>query len=32
MSEAGSGLTPVTHLNFLVNFFDEVRRRVPADK
>jgi serine/threonine-protein kinase len=28
-SEAGSGMTPVTHLNFLVNFFDEVRRRVP---
>jgi serine/threonine-protein kinase len=29
---AANGQAPITHLNFLVNFFDEVRRRVPADK
>jgi serine/threonine-protein kinase len=32
LSDPDDDRTPIAHLNFLVKFFDEVRRRVPAGK
>ena len=32
MADEANGEKPVTHLTFLLNFFDELRRRVPGGK